>query len=286
MNSILGDYVSLAKPRLSLLAILMGALGYLAGTSLDGEWAQFLFTLLGLAFLAAGSGALNQYLERDTDKLMKRTRQRPLPTGRMEPEKALTFGIVTAIVGSGILLYAANSLTAVIGALTLLFYLGIYTPAKRVSSLSTLVGAIPGAMPPLMGWTSATGKMGGWGIILFAVVFLWQIPHFLAIAWLYREDYAQGDFPVLTVVDPEGTWTAWWSVIYALALIPVSLVPSLWKLSGPLYFWSALTLGLVFLALSINLAKQRSVKAARTLFFGSLLYLPLLGTAMLLDISK
>ena len=279
------DYITLAKPRISFLALVMAGIGFVAGTSLDAEWPKFIMTLLGLGLLGAGSGALNQYIEKDTDALMPRTRSRPLPTGRLLPQQALVFGGFTCFIGFFILLFAANALTAVLGALTLLFYLGIYTPAKRVSSLSTLVGAIPGAMPPLMGWTAATGKMGGWGIVLFAVVFLWQIPHFLAIAWMYREDYASGDFPVLTVLDREGTWVGWWSVIYALALIPISLVPSIWNLSGAIYFWSALVLGLAFLWLSARLAYHRSLSAARALFFGSLLYLPLLGGALVWDIS-
>lgn len=279
------DYMTLAKPRISFLALVMAAIGFVAGTSLDAELPKFFLTLLGLGLLGAGSGALNQYLEKETDTLMPRTRNRPLPTGRLLPEQALVFGIITSVIGFLILLFAANALTAVLGALTLLFYLGIYTPAKRISSLSTLVGAIPGAMPPLMGWTAATGKLGGWGIILFAVVFLWQIPHFLAIAWMYRDDYASGSFPVLTVLDREGTWTGWWSVIYALALIPISLVPTMWHLSGAIYFWSALVLGLGFLWLSARMAYHRSAPAARALFIGSLLYLPLLGGALVWDIS-
>ncbi len=280
------DYLELCKPRLSFLALVMAAIGYRTGGNLDGEWMRFTFTLVGLGLLAGGSGALNQYLERETDKLMRRTRNRPLPTGRLTPESVLTFGALTSFAGFFTLLIAANSLTAVLGAMTLLFYLGIYTPAKRVSSLSTLVGAIPGAMPPLMGWTAATGRMGGYGIVLFAVIFLWQIPHFLAIAWMYREDYANGDFPVLTVLDRDGQWTAWWGAIYALALIPVSLIPPVfWGLSGPLYFWSALTLGLIFFGLSVRLARQRTVAAARTLFFGSLLYLPLWGSILIWDIA-
>ncbi len=286
LNPRFSDYMELCKPRLSALALVMAAIGFRTGGSIDGEWMRFTFTLVGLGLLAAGSGALNQYVERETDKLMRRTANRPLPTGRMAPETALAFGVFVSFVGFFTLLLAANALTAVLGAMTLLFYLGIYTPAKRVSSLSTLVGAIPGAMPPLMGWTAATGRMGGWGIILFGVLFLWQVPHFLSIAFMYRDEYAKGEFPVLTVLDRDGEWTAWWGAIYAFALIPASLVPPVfWGLGGPFYFWSALALGATFFLYTLHFAKHRDRASARKLFFASLLYLPLWGAAMIWDIA-
>jgi heme o synthase len=277
------DYLELTKPRICLLALMMSTLGFFLGSVGPVNSVSLVWSLLGIALIGASSGILNQYLEREWDGQMWRTLNRPLPSGRVTPERALSLGLLTGGIGETILLFAVNPVTAVLGATTLLFYLGIYTPSKRVSSLSTLIGAIPGAMPPLLGWTAAHGTVGAQGMLLFAILFVWQIPHFLAIAWIYREDYARGNFPVLPVVDEKGTDTANQVVIYSLLLLPLTLVPSAWGEAGRIYFYGALTLGILFLVQAIYLAVYRSKLYARRLFFASILYLPLLGFLMVWD---
>lgn len=277
------DLLEMTKPRICLLALMMASLGYFLGTNGPIAPLPFTFALLGIALVGAGCGALNMYLERDIDALMWRTMDRPLPSGRMPPHYALIMGFSTAIVGEAILLFLVNPTTAVLGGLTLLFYLGIYTPSKRVSSMSTLVGAIPGAMPPLMGYVASHGRIGPGGAWLFALLFLWQIPHFLAIAWIYREDYARGGFPILSVVDKVGMMTAKQILVYALVLLPLTLVPSVWGIAGEMYFVGALVLGILFFALSAKLAFRRNHAYARALFLYSIVYLPALGLLLVWD---
>lgn len=280
----LADYIDLTKPRIVMLALLMATLGYLLGRPVGSlQGGQFIAMLVGLALIGGGCGALNHYLEIDTDGKMHRTRNRPLPSGRMKPSEALTVGFALSLLGEGVLLIGVNAITAVLGGLTLLFYCGIYTPAKRTSSMSTLVGAIPGAMPPLMGWTAAHGRVSPEGILLFAILFMWQIPHFLAIAWIYREDYARAGFPILSVVDEEGIATAKQVVLYSVVLLPLTVVPSLWGITGQFYFFGSLALGTLFLAFGIVLALYRTKLNARRLFLASILYLPLLGMLMCWD---
>ncbi len=286
MNSlryVIYDLFEMTKPRICLLALMMASLGYFLGSSGPIALVPFALALIGIASVGAGCGALNMYLERDVDLLMWRTQDRPLPSGRIPPSYALALGLVATILGEGILLFAVNPTTAVLGGLTVLFYLGIYTPSKRVSSMSTLVGAIPGAMPPLMGFVAAHGRIAPAGVWLFALLFLWQIPHFLAIAWIYREDYARGGFPILSVVDREGVMTAKQILLYSLVLLPWTLVPSVWGITGESYFVGALVLGVLFFVLAAKLAFRRNHAYARALFLYSIVYLPALGLLLVWD---
>jgi len=272
----------LTKPRICLLALLMAGLGFFLGAS-DFNGELFVYSLIGIGLVGISSGALNQYLERDIDGLMHRTRHRPLPSGRCSPNHALILGSSAGIVGALLLLFAVNAVTAVLAAATLLFYLAVYTPSKRVTPLSTLVGAIPGAMPPLLGYTSSHGSMDLGGVLLFGILFLWQIPHFLAIAWIYQEDYARAKMPVLPLVDKNGTRTARQVVTYSLVLLPLSLVPAAWGWMGHFYFNGAMILGLLFLSVSLLWATYRSKALARRLFLASIIYLPALCFVMLWD---
>jgi heme o synthase len=279
----LSDWIELTKLRLVFLALMMAAMGYVLGLEGSFQITHFLASLLGILLLGLSCGVLNQYMERDLDARMARTKNRPLPAGRLQPEIALKIGIAGALIGELTLLIGVNSVTAVLGALTLLFYLGIYTPSKRISSLSTLLGAIPGAMPPLMGFTASHGTLAWGGAALFGILFLWQVPHFLAIAWLYREDYAKAGFPVLTVVDEVGANTVRQVLLYSLVLLLVSLVPTALGLAGATYFYGALFSGTVFVGFGALLAIYRSRPYARRLFLASLLYLPVLFVLLVWD---
>ena len=278
----LSDYVALTKPRLNLLVVVTSAAGYYLGGVGSPAILSMLQVALGTALVAGGAAVLNQVLERRTDALMRRTRTRPLPDGRIAPGDAGMFGGVLAAAGLT-LLAVASVLAAVLALATLIVYVAIYTPMKRQSSLATLVGAVPGALPPLIGWTAAEGtaSIGGW--VLFAIVFLWQIPHFMAIAWIHRDDYARAGFPMLPVIEPEGRRTGRQAVLYAAALLPVSLLPTIVGIAGRSYFWVALVLGAVLLWLSGRFASTRSDRAARALFYASIVYLPLVWAAMVLD---
>lgn len=276
-------YWEMTKPRICVLALVMAAVGFFLGSPRPVDYVLLTWSMLGIGLLGASSGILNQYMERELDAQMWRTLNRPLPSGRLAPARALWVGWGMAIGGVVVLLFFSNPVTTVLGALTLLFYLGVYTPAKRVSSMSTLVGAIPGAMPPLLGWTAGHGSLGGEGWILFAILFLWQIPHFLAIAMIYKDDYQRAKFPILTVVDPAGFQTSKQIVLYALVLMPLTLVPVAWGTAGDWYFLGALILGSLFLAFSISLAIRRTLPQARRLFFFSLIYLPLIGFLLAWD---
>ena len=279
----LGDYAALAKPRLNVLVVASSAAGYYLASSSAPPLAPMALAVGGTALVAGGAAVLNQVYERDTDALMVRTRMRPLPDGRVGVDEARAFGIVLAAAGIAVLSFSANLLAALVAAATLAIYLAVYTPLKRRSAISTLVGAVPGALPPLIGWTAGRGAIDAGGWALFAIVFLWQIPHFMAIAWMYRDDYRRAGFPMLPVVEADGLRTGRQAVLYALALVPVSLVPALVGVAGFAYFWFALALGLSFLVLSARFARVRSEARARALFYGSLLYLPLIWAAMILD---
>ncbi len=268
------DYVALTKPRISLMVVLTTAVGFLVAAPAPMAYVLFLHTLLGTALVASGASVLNQVLERDTDALMHRTAQRPIPAGRLESERALAFGVGLSVLGMLYLVLLTNLLTALIGAFTLAAYVFVYTPMKRKTSLATIVGAIPGATPPMMGVAAATGEIGAWGWALFAILFLWQMPHFLAIAWMCREDYERGGFPMLTVGDRDGRKTGRQAVLYAAALVPVSLLPSVLGLAGAIYFAGALVAGLIYLAGSLAFASQINAQTARSLLLTSVLYLP------------
>src|SRR4051812_26645987 len=239
----------------------------------------------GTALVAGGAAVLNQVYERDTDALMRRTRMRPLPDGRLTVSDARIFGLALSAIGLAMLAARANLLAASLALATTVIYLTIYTPIKRRSSISTLVGAVPGALPPLIGWAASHGSISAGGAALFAIVFLWQIPHFMAIAWLYRDDYRKAGFPMLPVIEPEGRRTARQAVIYAAALLPVALLPALVGVSGMIYAGVALVLGAALLTLAVRFASTRSDQSARALFLASIVYLPLLWIAMIANRS-
>lgn len=275
------DYLALTKPRLNFLVVLTTAAGYFLGAPRGFDLWAMASAVVGTALVAGGAAVLNQVYERDTDALMRRTRMRPLPDGRVSPADATMFGI--ALTGCGLTLLAAraNLCAALLALATIVIYLIVYTPMKRRSALSTLVGAVPGALPPLIGWAASHGEVSTGGGALFAIVFLWQMPHFMAIAWLYRDDYRKAGFPMLPVVEPEGLRTGRQAVLYAAALLPVSLVPTLVGVSGLAYAGIALALGAVLLWLAMRFAVTRSEATARRLFLGSISYLPLLWAAMI-----
>jgi protoheme IX farnesyltransferase len=282
-NAVFADYLALTKPRLNFLVVATSAAGYYlgAGASIDvGAMAE---AVAGTALVAGGAAVLNQLYERDTDALMRRTRMRPLPAGRMVPAEAGIFG--TALSAGGLALLAARSnwLSASLALTTLLVYLAVYTPMKRRTSAATLVGAVPGALPALIGWTASHGSVSLGGAALFAIVFLWQIPHFMAIAWLYRDDYGKAGFPMLPVIDPDGVRAGRHAVAYAAALLPVALAPALTGLAGTVYLVSAAVLGVALLLLAIRFWHERSDASARALFFGSITYLPLIWIVLVAD---
>jgi protoheme IX farnesyltransferase len=279
----IADYVALAKPRLNVLVIATSASAYyLAGESAPAAGA-LLQTGIGTALVAGGAAALNQLYERDIDAVMTRTRLRPLPDKRVSVDDARIFGVILASAGLLVLALAANLLASALALATLVTYVAVYTPLKRRSPSATLVGAVPGALPTLIGWTAGRGELspGGWS--LFAIVFLWQIPHFMAIAWLYRDDYRRAGLPLLPVLEPDGRRTGRQALLYAAALLPASLAPTLAGVAGTAYLWTALVLGSALLALSACFARTRSDNSARWLFYGSIIYLPLIWTAMILD---
>lgn len=277
------DLFELVKPRITLMVAVSAAAGFYLGEPSRIDLIGLLNLVLGTALVASGASCLNQLLERETDRLMERTRHRPLAAGRLEPGIALVFGGALSLLGTIYLWFAANPLTAAIGIVTLLLYVAIYTPLKRLSSLCTIIGAVPGALPPVMGWAAASGTLSVEAWTLFAILFFWQMPHFLAIAWTYREDYRRGGQPMLPVIDPAGGSTSRQIVLYCLALLPTSLLPSVLGLSGKAYFAGALILGLGFLATGLYTAAVRSPSSARLLLRVSVLYLPALLGLMTLD---
>jgi protoheme IX farnesyltransferase len=279
----ISDYVALTKPRLNVLVVATSAAGYYLGATAPIVPGPFIATVVGTALVAGGAATLNQVYERDTDALMRRTRMRPLPAARVSPSEARVFGGVLSIAGLALLAAFSTWLAAALALLTLVTYLCVYTPLKRVSPVATVVGAVPGALPPLIGWTASHGSIALGGLALFLIVFLWQIPHFMAIAWMYRDDYGAAGFPMLAVIDPEGRRAGRQAVAYAAALLPTSLVPTILDLSGPLYGVVAALLGLALLVLSVRFAGTRTNAAARQLFFASIVYLPLIWIVMIAD---
>jgi protoheme IX farnesyltransferase len=247
------------------------------------DWALLVHTLLGTAMAAAGASVLNQYVERAHDALMRRTANRPLPAGRVSPLEALLFGVLLSSAGTLYLAATVNSLTAALGAFTIGSYVFLYTPMKRWTTLCTVVGAVPGAIPPVMGWTAATDSLTPEAWALFGILFFWQMPHFLAIAVLYREDYARGGFRMLPVVDEDLVVTGRQTVLYASALIPVTLLPAVLRMAGPVYLLSAFFMGLAFLGFAVNCAVRKRRVDARWLFLVSIMYLPALLGMMMLD---
>lgn len=266
------DYLELSKSRIVMMVLITTAAGYFFAAQ-HVDWLLLLNTLLGTALVAAGTNALNQYVERDHDAKMRRTRLRPLPDGRISPRAALLFSVGISIIGTLYLGLAVNWLTAALGAFTLISYIFIYTPLKRVSTICTLIGAIPGAIPPLMGWTAATGILGTGGWIIFGILFFWQLPHFMAISWMYRDDYARGGFAMLAVRDDDGRTTARHAVFYSFALLTVSVLPPMFGLSTFVYLAGAVLAGGALTFASFAFLAARTPIRARRLFMASNIYL-------------
>jgi protoheme IX farnesyltransferase len=275
------DYVTLAKPRLNLLVVGSTLAGYVVGGGDMSNALAVLATAAGTGLVAGGASAFNQVIERRTDALMRRTRLRPMADARMPPADALVYAAALSLAGLVLLAAAVNPLSALVALATLISYAAIYTPLKLRTSFATVIGAIPGALPPVIGWAAATGGLSQGAWILFGILFLWQLPHFLSIAWMYREDYARAGFPMLAVIEPDGRSTARQSVLYAAALVPLSLAPTLVGITTTTYFVAALLLTLGFLALTLQFARTRSVADARRVFFGSIVYLPVLWVLMI-----
>lgn len=277
------DYIELTKPRLVLMILITTAAGFYLGSPNIVNWMQFLHTLIGAGLTAAGVLGLNQYLERDIDAKMARTQNRPIPAGRMCQMKALLFSAFLTSSGMMYLTVLVNAISGFVISLIVVSYLFIYTPLKRKTSLCTLIGAVPGALPPVVGWVAAQGKLTGPAWVLFAILFLWQIPHSLAIAYIYRDDYAKAGLKLLPVIHPDGASTRRQIVFNCLALLGIGLLPVFFSIAGELYFIAALFIGGIFLLSSIYLQKSRSIKAARYVLYASLLYLPCLFIAMTID---
>jgi protoheme IX farnesyltransferase len=273
----LSDFVTLTKPRITFLVTLTTLVGFLAATPGAPDLALLARTLIGTAMVAGAASALNQWAERDADALMRRTRRRPLPAGRLAPLESAAFGFSLGVAGGIYLAAQVGAVASALAVATAASYLLVYTPLKRVTSLATVVGAVPGAIPPMIGWAAARGRLDAGAWVLFLILFFWQMPHFLALAALYRRDYARAGFQVLPVVDPDGASTARQSVLYTLALLLVSLMPPFLGMAGGLYFFGALALGVAFTwyGVRLALAPQSHAHASR-LFRVSLLYLPAL----------
>jgi protoheme IX farnesyltransferase len=277
------DYLALTKPRVTWLILMSTGMGYVFGLSGGVDWRVLVHAALGTGLLAAGTFTLNQWYEREADAKMRRTRLRPLPAGRIRPARAFWFGVALSILGFVQLAAGANLLAASLGLFTLLSYLLAYTPLKQRSRHATTVGAVPGAMPPLIGYAAARGALTAEAWVLFAILFLWQFPHFYAIAWMYRDDYARAGIRMLPVVEPDGESTARRIVLASLLLIPVSLAPGLLSMTGRWYVLGALALGAGFLYYGVRLARERTILNARGVLLASVAYLPMLYGLMLLD---
>jgi protoheme IX farnesyltransferase len=276
-------YVVLTKPDVTFLVVITTVAGFYLGSRGPLDWPLLLQTLFGTTFVAAGTAALNQYVERDMDAVMRRTAARPLPVGLLQPAEALRFGVAMIVIGAAWLFLAVNALAAILALATTVLYLGLYTPLKTRTTLATLVGAFPGALPPLIGWAAARGSLslGAW--ILFAILFFWQFPHFFAIAWMYREDYARAGIKMLPVVDRSGDSTFAQIVAMSAILVPVSLLPSVVGMAGITYFFGALVLGVLLLQVSLWSANQRTNTRAKWLMHATIVHIPILLGLMIFD---
>lgn len=275
--------VEMTKPRITFMVTAIAAAGFLLGARGRVDYALMFHALAAIALLSSGVATLNQFIERRHDALMRRTERRPLPSGRIAAWEALTLGLALVTVAEIYLAARVNFLTAALGISVVVGYVLLYTPLKTKTSLATVIGALPGAMPPLMGWTAATGTLSLEAWTLFAILFLWQFPHFLAIAWMYREDYARAGIRMLPVTDPTGRVTGEQIIAYTLMLLPVSLLPTVLGMSGQVYLGGAILLGAVFLWSGIAAARSASRVSARRLLLASVIYLPLLFTLMVID---
>jgi heme o synthase len=279
----LAAYAELTKPRITFLIVLTAAAGFALASPGRVDYAALCSAMVGIALLSSGIATLNQYMERDLDALMRRTADRPLPSGKLLPWEALLFGAGLTVLAEIYLAVLVNPLSAVLGLTVIAGYLFAYTPLKTRTTLSTMVGAFPGAVPPLIGWAAARGSISIEAWVLFAILFLWQFPHFLAIAWMYREDYARAKILMLPVVEPDGRVTAQQIVVYTLLLLPVSLLPTVLGISGKVYLYGAIILGLLFLYSSVRAALSKSRQEARRLLLASVIYLPLLFILMVIN---
>jgi protoheme IX farnesyltransferase len=279
------DFLELTKPRITALILVCAAVGFLFGSRSPFGFLALLHVLLGTALMASGTSALNQWWEADSDARMHRTRQRPIPAGRMKRSHALVFGVALSFIGFIWLWLGTNALAAMLGLFTLLTYLFLYTPLKTVSAASTTIGAVPGAMPPLIGFAAASGSLTLKALALFLILFVWQFPHFYAIAWMYREDYARGRIRMLPVVEPAGGSTAKRIVVCSMLLIPVSLVPHLIGMSGLVYAIAATMGGLGSIYFGVRLLRERTFASARLVLLSSVIYLPILLALMVIDRS-
>ncbi|MCP4204992.1 MAG: protoheme IX farnesyltransferase [bacterium] len=277
------DIWELTKPRITFLVAVTAAMGFVLGSSARVDWLACAWTVVGTALVSAGASAFNHHGERRIDALMERTRNRPLPAGRLEPWSAIVLGLGASAAGIVILGWQANPLAALLGAVALVSYVWVYTPLKRVSHLSTLVGAVPGALPPMMGWAAASGGLGPGAWALFAILFLWQLPHFMAIAWMCRNDYARAGLPMLPVVEPDGGSTARQAVLYAAALVPVSLLPTVLGVTGSWYLGVGLLLSLGLLGTAVGFARSVEERTAKRLLLASVVYLPALCLGLVLN---
>jgi heme o synthase len=281
----MGRYLELTKPRITCFILMSTAIGFVCGMNAGTAWTwvTLLHTLVGTALIASGTAALNQWYEREADAKMNRTSARPIPSGRVTGPHALLFGIVLSLAGFLDLWFGANPLTAMLGLFTLASYLFLYTPMKQRSAHSTTVGAIPGAMPPLIGFAAASGTLNWDAWILYAILFLWQFPHFYAIAWMYRADYARAGIRMLPVVEPDGASTARRMLWFSLVLLPISLLPRFFAMAGNIYLAGALVLGLIYAIASLRSVLECSVLRARQVLLASVLYLPFLYGLLVLD---
>ena len=281
----IADFLALTKPRLNSLVVATAGVGYYLGAAAAHDLSAALHVLVGSALVAGGAAAFNQVAERDLDEVMQRTRLRPMAAGRITPIEGRLFAVTLSVAGLVELLLRVNPLAAAVALATLVSYAGVYTPLKRRTSWATLVGAVPGALPPVIGWTAARGALTVEAWILFGIVFLWQLPHFHALSWLYRDDFARAGLPLVATRDPDGRRTALHALLFTAALVPLSLTPTLIGMTGPEHAAVAGVLGAVFLALAVGFLARRSEARARALFVGSLLYLPLFWLSLLAGLA-
>jgi protoheme IX farnesyltransferase len=283
LSSRAGAYVALTKPDVSFLVLMTTAAGFYMGVRGPVNWLHMIHTVFGTMLIAAGTAALNHYLERDSDRYMRRTASRPLPSGAMHPREALFFGLALCLAGALDLYFSAGILASGLGVVTSVSYLLAYTPLKRKTVWATFVGAFPGAIPPMIGWVAATGSLDRGAWLLFAILFLWQFPHFHAIAWMYREDYARAGILMLPVVDPQGTRTFRQIILFAVALVGVSLLPAMMGLAGIMYFFGALVTSTALVQVCLWAASNRTNSRAKWLMHATVLHIPVLLGLMVLD---
>jgi heme o synthase len=282
-RSALADFAELTKPSVTSLILFSTVVGFYLASPSSLDYALLFHTLLGTGLVAGGTAALNQYWERESDRLMHRTQNRPLPSGRMQAWKALAFGCVLSVAGTIYLVALVNALAAILAGATLISYLFFYTPLKTRTPHSTLVGSFPGAIPPLIGWAAAAGELPLAAWVLYAILFLWQFPHFLSIAWLYQVDYARAHIVMLPVAEPDGRSTARQIILYSLALLPVSLAPTWLGVTGNIYLVGALISGIAFLYVAWSTTRGKTRQDARKLLQASVIYLPVIYALMLFD---